>query len=332
MTIQEIKTAIETLVDPSRGQDLAQLNAIKHIGIDEEKNTVVLIIEVGKKNTEITSQLSRQLAKVIKLDLGFKGVLVEYEQVRPSALSKTVRIIGIISGKGGVGKSSVTANLAYAMTSLGKKVGVIDADIYGANLPKIFDLKEQELIGTPDEKIYPAIKDGIEMVSTEFFVEKDRALMWRGPLLGKVLKIFFEDTIWSQNLDYLLIDFPPGTGDVMMDVSRFVPDIKVLLVTTPHPGAAHIAIKAGFAAVNLKQDLLGVIENMSYYEVDDTKHYIFGTGGGEMVADKLLIPLIHQIPIGLPDDAHNSIFPPESTIGIHYLTLARKIMTAYDPR
>jgi ATP-binding protein involved in chromosome partitioning len=241
-------------------------------------------------------------------------------------LAKKAKIIAIASGKGGVGKSSVTANLAYAMTSLGKKVGIIDADVYGANMPKILDIETLELNGTEDGKVYPYLKDGIEVVSTEFFVEEDKALMWRGPMLGKVLKIFFEDTIWNQELDYLLIDLPPGTGDVMMDVNNFVPDAKIVLVTTPHPSASHIAIKAGFAAKDLNQDIIGVIENMSFYEVNDEKHYIFGKGGGEVVADKLLVPLLSQIPIGQPKTGSNSIFSAKEYIGIMYLNLARKLI------
>ena len=206
--LEQIRQNIENIIDPSRNRSLKDLGAIKHIGIDEEKDNAVLLIEVGKKITEITSQITRQIAKIIKLDMGFKGLTLDYEQMRPKALTKSVKIIGIVSGKGGVGKSTITANLAYAMTSLGKKVGVIDADIYGANMPKIFECEDLELAGTPNEKIYPMVIDGIEMVSTEFLVEKDRALMWRGPLLNKVLKIFFEDTLWSKELDYLLIDLP----------------------------------------------------------------------------------------------------------------------------
>lgn len=328
--IEQIRQNIENIIDLSRQRSLKDLEAIKHIGIDEEKDNVVLLIEVGKKIPEITSQLTRQIAKIIKIDMGFSGLTLDYEQMRPKALTKSVKIIGIVSGKGGVGKSTITANLAYAMTSLGKKVGVIDADIYGANMPKIFECEELELIGTPDEKIYPLEIDGIEMVSTEFLVEKDKALMWRGPLLNKVLKIFFEDTLWRKDLDYLLIDLPPGTGDVMIDVKSFVPDAKMVLITTPHPSASHIAIKAGFAARSLQQDILGVIENMSYYDIDEQKHKIFGEGGGEIVADRLTVPFFGQIPIGQPSSGKHSIFAETDKIGIVYLGMAKRIMEAYD--
>ncbi len=329
--LEEIRSAIALVTDPSRhDKNLADLQAIKHIGIDTEKDGVVLLIEVGKKQTEITSQITRKLAVIIKQQLGFKSLVVDYEQVRPQALSQTVKIIGIVSGKGGVGKSSVTANLAYALKALGKKVGILDADIYGANMPKILDTRNMELLASADEKIYPVAVDGIEMVSTEYFVETDRALMWRGPMLNKVLEIFFTNTLWSKELDYLLIDFPPGTGDVMMDVKNFVPDIKVVLVTTPHPNAAHIAIKAGFAAKSLNQDLIGVIENMSFYEVDGVRHELFGKGGGQTVADRLLVPLLGQIPIGVPSGKSDTIFANTDKIGILYLQVAKNLMRAYD--
>jgi len=326
MEIEIIKEKISSLMDASRNQTLGDLDAIRHVGIDSEKDTVMLLIEVGKKQTDITNQLSRELAKIIKIDLGYSGLVVEFEQVRPEHIKKRVKVLGIASGKGGVGKSTVTANLAYALTRLGKKVGILDADIYGANMPKILGCEDLILESNADGKLTPIRINGIEMVSTEYMVEKDRALLWRGPLLGKVLKIFFEDTLWSSELDYLLIDLPPGTGDVMMDIRNFIADVKLLLVTTPHPSASHIAIKAGFAAKSLSQDLLGVIENMSWLEMNGTRHAIFGEGGGKEVSDKLVVPFLGQIPIGQPSDGNPSIYPATDRIGTVYLALANQII------
>ncbi|MBU1144849.1 MAG: P-loop NTPase [Firmicutes bacterium] len=325
-TKEDILERIESVIDPSLEKTLGELDAIKHVGINPETESVMLLIEVGIKNTEITSQITRNVAQIVKLDMGFKSLVIDYNQTRPATLTKSLKVIGIASGKGGVGKSSVTANLAYALTSLGKKVGIIDADVYGANMPKIFECETKELMGTAEGKVYPFEKDGIEMVSTEFFVDTDRALMWRGPMLNKVLKIFFEDTLWSADLEFLLIDLPPGTGDVIMDIKTFVPDAKMILVTTPHPNATHIAIKAGFAAKDLSQDVIGVIENMSYFEVNGKKHYIFGKNGGEMVADKLVVPFLGEVPIGQPKSGNPSIFADSEPIGIIYLNLARKIL------
>ncbi|HRX92032.1 MAG TPA: P-loop NTPase [Candidatus Izemoplasmatales bacterium] len=330
-TKEEISARIGELTDPSRnGRSLAELGAIKHIGFDEDKQGVVLLIEVGKKDNETTAPITRQIAKIIKIDMGYPSLVLEFEQARPKALTKTVKIIGIASGKGGVGKSTVTANLAYALTSLGKKVGIIDADIYGANMPKIMECVDENLMPAPNEKLYPLEIDKIEMVSTEYFVEKDHALMWRGPFLSKVLKLFFEDTLWNPELDYLLIDLPPGTGDVMMDIKNFVPDCKMVLVTTPHPDASHVAIKAGFAAISLKEDLLGVLENMSYFETEGKQYNIFGEGGGKLVAEKLGVPLIGRIPIGQPAGKKHSVFGETEPIGLIYLGIAKKIMDLYE--
>ncbi|MDD3477853.1 MAG: P-loop NTPase [Candidatus Izemoplasmatales bacterium] len=322
---QEMLEKIGLVEDPSRNKTLAETNAIKHFGVNPETETVMLLVEVGKKINEMTSGITRNIAKIVKAEYGFKSLVIEYEQARPENFTKKAKIIAIASGKGGVGKSSVTANLAYAFTTLGKKVGIMDADIYGANMPKILGIETLELMGNADGKVFPYVVDGIEMVSTEFFVEENKALMWRGPMLGKVLKIFFEDTLWSQDLDYMFIDLPPGTGDVMLDVNNYVPDAKIVLVTTPHPSASHIAIKAGFAAKDLKQEVVGVIENMSFYEVGEEKHFIFGEGGGKTVADKLLVPLLSQIPIGQPEHGP-SIYKDTEYIGIMYLNLARKLM------
>lgn len=328
--IDEIREKLETIIDPSSNQTLKETDAIKHIGIDEEASSVVLLIEIGVKNTEFTSQLSRSIAKVVKLDYGFKSLVVEYEQARPKNMSKKMQILAIASGKGGVGKSTVTANLAMALTSMGKKVGIIDADIYGSNMPKIFDMEDEELTGTEDGKLYPIKTRGIELVSAEFMTEKGKAMMWRGPLLGKILTIFVSETLWSKDLDYMLIDLPPGTGDIAMDVKTMIPDAKVLIVTTPHPSASHIAIKAGFAAKQLDQPIIGVVENMSYYEINDEKHYLFGQGGGKIVSDRLEIPLLSSIPIGQPASGHHSLFAPTEFIGIMYLNLARKIMKLFQ--
>jgi len=329
-TVDEIRTKIENVIDPSTNISLKAADAIKHIGIDDEQQSVVLLVEIGVKSNELMSQLTRSLAKIIKLELGYKSLVIDYEQARPKNMAKAMKILAIASGKGGVGKSTVTANLALALTSMGKKVGIIDADIYGSNMPKIFDIEKEELTGTEDGKIYPFKTKGIEIVSAEFMTEQGKALMWRGPMLGKLLKVFVSETIWSPDLDYMLIDLPPGTGDVAMDVKSLIPDAKVLIITTPHVSAAHIAIKAGFAAKELKQQVIGVVENMSYLEINDEKHYIFGKDGGKIVSEKLEVPLLATIPIGQPKSGHHSLFAETELIGIMYLNLARKVLRAIE--
>jgi ATP-binding protein involved in chromosome partitioning len=294
-------------------------DSIKHVGVDEN-NTVIMIIEIADKDPKYTKQITRDIAKIIKLDLGYQGVKIEF--TKRKLRNKQAKTLLVASGKGGVGKSTVTANLAYALTRLGKKVGIIDADIYGANMPKIFNATDHKLMGDENGKIYPYEKDGIQMVSTEYLVDEKRALMLRGPMLGKVLKLFFEDTLWSEEIDYFLVDLPPGTGDVMMDLKNFSEDAKMVIVTTPQESAAHIAIKAGYAAKDLAQDVIGVIENMSYYEVNGEFHYIFGKGGGKQVADELLVELLAKLPI----TNYDKIICEETEMpGIIYLNLAKKI-------
>ena len=190
-------------------------------------------------------------------------------------------------------------------------------------MPKILNATDHTLMGNKDGKIYPFEKDGVQMISTEYLVDKNRALMLRGPMLNKVLKLFFEDTVWNGEIDYFVVDLPPGTGDVMMDMKDFAGDASMVLVTTPQANASHIAIKAGYAAKDLGQQLLGVIENMSYYEVNGEKHFIFGTGGGQEVADELLVELLAELPI-VPGD--NTVYEETSKAGMLYLNLANNLM------
>lgn len=320
MKPEEIKLKLLGVIDPSTNQTLGQTDAIKHIGVDEN-NTVILIIEVGEKETDVTKKIQRDIAKIVKLDLKLTGVKIEFHKRKTKNINAKTLLIA--SGKGGVGKSTVTANLAYALKRMGKKVAIIDADVYGANMPKILGGVGHQLMADKENKVYPFEKDGIQMVSTEYLVEQNRALMLRGPMLGKVLKIFFEDTLWQEDIDYFLVDLPPGTGDIMMDMQRFSEDAKMVLVTTPQSSAAHIAIKAGYAAKDLSQELLGVVENMSYYEVNGEDHYIFGQGGGEQVADELAVELLAKLPIVASE---NQIYKESDVAGMIYLNLARKIM------
>ncbi|MFW6272402.1 MAG: P-loop NTPase [bacterium] len=323
MKTEDVKKKLLSVVDPSSNQTLGETDSIKHVGIDDN-NAVVLIIEVGEKDNDTTKKIQRDIAKIIKLDLGFSGVKIEFQKRKTR--NKDAKTLLIASGKGGVGKSTVTANLAYALKRMGKKVAIIDADIYGANMPKILDGVGHQLMGDANNKVFPFEKDGIQMVSTEYLVEKNRALMLRGPMLGKILKIFFEDTLWDEEIDYFLVDLPPGTGDVMMDLKNFSEDSKMLLVTTPQESAAHIAIKAGYAAKDLFIDLLGVVENMSYYEVSGEDHFIFGQGGGQRVADELTVELLEKLPI-VPTE--KPIYKESDVAGMIYLNLARKIMKLF---
>lgn len=329
-TKQEVIEHIEQLLDPSANKTFGETNGLKHIDIDEESNVVTLIIGLEDDSDDIKRQVTRSLAKLLKLDLGFTGIKTEFELLKKSnsILGREVKYIGVASGKGGVGKSTVTANLAYALTTIGKKVGIIDADIYGSSIPTILNMPITLPKGGENEKIIPFNKDGIELISTEFFLAPDKPLMWRGPMLGKMLNHFFYDVLWNDEIEYILVDLPPGTGDVAMDIQSIIPQCKMLIITTPHESASHVAVKAGFAAEQLKHDLLGVVENMSYLKHKDDILKIFGEGGGKIVADKLNTKVLQSIPIGQPKD-HTSIFGPEEEIGLDYIGLANKIIKEY---
>lgn len=326
-TKEQVRERINLLLDPSSEKPLGETNGIKHLDIDEETGLVTLIIGLDGDKDEYKRYMTRQLAKLIKLELGFKGVKTEYQLNKRdnSILAREVKYIGIASGKGGVGKSTVTVNLAYALKRLGKTVGIIDADIYGSSIPTLLDMEITPPRGTEDEKILPYNVDGIELISTEFFLQPDKPLMWRGPMLGKMLTHFFYDVVWSKDIEYILVDLPPGTGDVAIDITNFIPDCKMIIVTTPHPSASHIAVKAGFAATELKHELLGVVENMAYLIHNDEQLNIFGEGGGKIVADKLKTQVLASIPIGQPAN-HVSVFGMKEPIGVDYLGLANKVL------
>jgi ATP-binding protein involved in chromosome partitioning len=326
-TKEQVTEKINALLDPYSEQTLAETGGLKHLDIDDEKETVTLIIGLDDDKDEYKRYMTRQLAKLIKLDLGFKGLKTEYQLNKKdnSILAREVKYIGVASGKGGVGKSTVTVNLAYALKRLGKTVGIIDADIYGSSVPTLLNMDITAPKGTEDQKILPFNVDGIELISTEFFLQPDKPLMWRGPMLGKMLTHFFYDVKWSEDIEYVLVDLPPGTGDVAIDITNFIPECKMIIVTTPHPSASHIAVKAGFAATELKHELLGVVENMSYLEHKGERLNIFGEGGGKLVADKLKTEVLQSIPIGQPE-SHTSVYGMKEPIGVDYLGLANKIL------
>lgn len=337
MSIKEqIKQAIEQLVDPSTQKTLGEQQSIRHLAVDEKDSIVTLIIAIGLTKGPEEKTLSRQLAKLIKIDYKFRGIKLQFEQL-PSkeeldTPTKKTTYIAITSGKGGVGKSTVTANLAVALARLGKKVGIIDADIYGPSIPHIFEMKKEGFQLASNNKIYPPKAFDIPVISTEFFLENDQPLMWRGPMLNRMLNHFFNDVEWDENLDFMLIDLPPGTGDVAIDIQKLIPEAHVIVVTTPHPTASHIAVKSGYMAKNLNHHILGVVENMSYYQnpVSHAHEAIFGSGGGELVANALNVDLLATLPIGQPqNNLSHSIFTPTEEMGVAYLGLANKLLKAF---
>lgn len=329
MNTQQIREKIELIIDPASGKTLKEMNAIKHIGIDPDKDVVVLIVAITRTGGKEEKEIKRELARIIKIDLGFTGIKIQIEEKRKleSIVNRDVKFIIISSGKGGVGKSTVAANLAYALVRKGKKVGIIDADIYGSSIPKILEIPHAYPTGDANGKILPLKAFGMEVISTEFFAEEGKPILWRGAMLGSMMNNFFYEVKWDPNIDYMIIDSPPGTGDIALDLRTTVPTAETILVTTPHLAASHVAIKAGYASKQLNHELIGVIENMSHYinPANGNKEFIFGKGGGEEVSKKLGSELLCQIPINQPIH-HLSLYESDEEIGQMYDDLATLIM------
>ncbi|MBF8436231.1 Mrp/NBP35 family ATP-binding protein [Halanaerobiaceae bacterium Z-7014] len=242
-------------------------------------------------------------------------------------------LIAVASGKGGVGKSTVTVNLATALKERGKRVGIVDADIYGFNVPGILGLKDKPKAKS-EEEIYPPDKNGIKVMSMASFVgDQSEAVIWRAPLLQSALKQFMEDVYWGE-LDYLLFDLPPGAGDMPLNIMQQFSDTSVLLVTTPQETATSVAGRVGQLAEQLDLDVLGLVNNMAYYQCSECGHkdYIFGKNGGRELADQLGIELLGEIPLQsqirkLSDTGKPVIFEdPDHEISKIYLNIADQII------
>jgi len=205
------------------------------------------------------------------------------------------RVLLIASGKGGVGKSSVTTNLGVALAARGKSVAVVDADVWGFSIPGMLGIDQDPTI--IDEMIVPPERHGVRCISMGFFVEENQPVIWRGPMLHKALEQFLTDVYWDDP-EYLLIDLPPGTGDIALSISQFLPRGEVVVVTTPQPAAQRVAQRAAYMAHKVNLQVLGVIENMSWFTGDDGKRYeLFGAGGGQKLAADLEVPLLGSIPL-----------------------------------
>ncbi|WP_243292423.1 Mrp/NBP35 family ATP-binding protein [Bacillus sp. FJAT-47783] len=342
MRQEDVKQIIEQLEEPFLHRTLKELNAIKEISIKEEKKHVSVKVAIAKTGTSEQLQLQQQIVQQIKnagaetvglrfVELPEEVVKKYYDSTDDSASllsnGKTT-FIAIASGKGGVGKSTVSVNLAVSLARLGKKVGLIDADIYGFSVPDMMGITKRPVVR--GEKIIPVERFGVKVISMGFFVEDNAPVVWRGPMLGKMLNNFFQEVEWG-DLDYILLDLPPGTGDVALDVHTMLPACKEIVVSTPHPTAAFVAARAGAMALKTDHEILGVIENMAYYESKETgvKEYVFGRGGGEKLAEELRVPLLGQIPLQQPDwneeDFAPSVYQEEHPIGKIYKQIAEKV-------
>jgi ATP-binding protein involved in chromosome partitioning len=209
--------------------------------------------------------------------------------------SSSTRVLLIASGKGGVGKSSLTANLSIALAQRGHKVAVVDADVWGFSIPRMLGVEHAPVV--IDQMLVPPESYGVRCISMGFFVEEDQPVIWRGPMLHKALEQFLTDVFWDEP-DFLLVDLPPGTGDIALSLAQFLPRAELYVVTTPQPAAQKVAQRAAFMGEKVNLEVKGVIENMSWFTGDDgTRYQIFGEGGGAELAERLEVPLLGQVPL-----------------------------------
>ncbi|WEG12624.1 Mrp/NBP35 family ATP-binding protein [Pullulanibacillus sp. KACC 23026] len=344
LTQEGVLEVLKTVNDPHLHKNIVETNAIREMKISDD--FVSLKIALAKTQTAEQMKVQQEIVQKLKAN-GAGSVGLRFEPLTQEEVDKLgglpdqaggqsilgkgskTTFIAIASGKGGVGKSTVSVNLAVALRRLGKKVGIIDADIYGFSVPDMMGIEERPKVA--NKRILPVERFGVKVISMGFFVEDNSPVIWRGPMLGKMLNNFFGEVDWG-DLDYLLLDLPPGTGDVAMDIHSMIPQCKEIIVTTPHPTAAFVAARAGAMAVKTEHEILGVIENMSYFESKKTgeREYVFGEGGGEKLSEVLGTELLGQIPLGQPD-AEAEVFAPsvyagEHTIGKIYLEIASRII------
>ena len=345
ITVEKVREALNSMKEPFLHVTLEELQAIEEIKVKEEKNHVSVKIAITKTATSEQMQLQTQVVNALK-EAGADTVGIRFSELPAETVEKyrsegpkddlgllspdsKTTFIAIASGKGGVGKSTVSVNLAVALARLGKKVGLVDADIYGFSVPDMMGITDRPAV--VDQRLFPVDRFGVKVISMGFFVEDNAPIIWRGPMLGKVLNQFFKDVDWG-DLDYLLLDLPPGTGDVALDIHNMLPAAKEIIVTTPHPTAAFVAARAGSMALKTNHEILGVVENMSYFEskVTGEKEYVFGQGGGDKLADSLQTKVLGRLPLGQPDvneeDFSPSVYQEDHPIGKIYAEIAQNVI------
>jgi ATP-binding protein involved in chromosome partitioning len=319
-TKEQVTEALRAVIDPELRRSIVDLGMVRSIEIADDGGVQVMV-SLTTPGCPIRSHFQQAVMEnVAKLD-GVAGVGVGFDVLSDEekgalqrslgrsglpegALAQVKNVICIASGKGGVGKSTLTANLAAALAADGHSAGALDADVYGYSIPRMLGTD-----GRPDvngeRKIIPLDGPaGVKVMSIGFFVEPDAAVVWRGPMLHKAIQQFLEDVAWGE-LDYLLLDLPPGTGDVSMTLAQLLPQAKVAIVTTPQPAAQAVAARAAEMAAKVDLEVLGVIENMSGFTTPDGQRFtIFGEGGGQLLADDLDVPLLGKVPLAEDLRAH----------------------------
>ncbi|MCG7465346.1 Mrp/NBP35 family ATP-binding protein [Corynebacterium tuberculostearicum] len=315
ITESAVREALSRVEDPEIGRPITELNMVKSVTVTGndvaveiyltiagcpmkstiESNTRAAVEDIeGVGNVTVTMEaMSDEQRRELKKKLRGGQAEPEIPFAKPDS---TTRVFAVASGKGGVGKSSMTVNLAAALVQKGLKVGIVDADIYGHSVPNLLGCTDGPTV-LDDEMLLPPISHGIKHISIGQFVEGNAPVVWRGPMLHRALQQFLADVFWG-DLDVLLLDLPPGTGDVALSVAQLIPNAELLIVTTPQAAAAEVAERAGSISQQTRQRVAGVIENMGAMVMPDGSTMdVFGTGGGQIVADRLGVILGHEVPL-----------------------------------
>src|SRR3954462_7761252 len=313
-TESQIREALKAVIDPELRRDIVELEMVRSIAIKPD-GVVDVTVSLTTPGCPIKGHFQTDVTKAVtgvegvtRCNVGFdvlsdteKGAL-QRKLGRPGglpegSLAAVQNIICVGSGKGGVGKSSLTVNLASALRAEGKRGGVLDADVWGYSIPRMRGLGGQRPRVNAERKILPLEAHGLKVMSIGFFIKEDEAVVWRGPMLHKALTQFLEDVAWGE-LDHLLIDLPPGTGDVSMTLSQLLPQAKFVIVTTPQAAAQKVARRSAQMADKVSLEIAGVIENMSGFTTPDGQRFaLFGEGGGQALADELDVPLLAKVPL-----------------------------------
>ena len=353
MTHEDVLSVLARVKDPELQRDIVDLGMVRDVVLDDKRigATIVLTTAGCPLRNQIRSEAEQALATIadgraveVKLDAmscderdALAGRLRQRDQLVQSLFGpgSHTRTIAVASGKGGVGKSTVTVNLATALAARGHAVALIDADVYGPTVPLMMGLPAVPP-ETHDGKMIPPEAHGVKVVSMGFFLPDNEPVVWRGPMLGRAIEQFLGDVLWGSP-DYLLIDLPPGTGDIALTIAQMIPGAELIVVTTPQEAAARTAIKAAKMAQMTKQRVLGVVENMAYFECPDCggRHYIFGRGGAFEIARLMDTRLLGRIPLDEAtreggDAGHPAAIDPSSPVGSAFAEIAAAIDQGVD--
>ncbi|HEX4436137.1 MAG TPA: P-loop NTPase [Solirubrobacteraceae bacterium] len=312
----EILKSLEVVIDPELHRSIVELDMVR--SIEPSPNGVVdVTVSLTTPGCPIKGHFQTSVADAVSALEGVTHVNVYFDVLTDEqksnlqqklgrgalpagSLAQVANVICVGSGKGGVGKSTLTANLAAALAGEGKRVGILDADVWGYSIPRMYGLGATRPDVSAQRKIIPLEAHGVKVMSIGFFVEEDAAVVWRGPMLHKALTQFLQDVEWGV-LDYLLIDLPPGTGDVSMTLAQLLPQAKFLIVTTPQQTAQKVARRAAQMADKVSLEIAAVLENMSGFTTPSGERFqIFGEGGGQELADELDVPLLGRVPLTMP--------------------------------